>query len=198
MSTEQLLIAISDPTAIKIPDWATTWLLWLGAAMAAFFVLWLVVAIARAMHRRAYNLTKAETARPRSDVEPSFLKVDEEAREEALRRGDEYVRPADAEAAEEAAAATEPDSIWRRWGLFSRLGIVTIAVAHVAIAVVSSVAMMRDAEEVLNKLSTSECLVTVVTRYWPGFLLALVVIVAEVVQFMRSRNTARPSRPAGK
>jgi hypothetical protein len=170
---------------IVIPQWAEPWLQWLGYGMVALFVLWLVATIVRAMHARAYNLTKAETA-PARAAEPAFLKVDEKAREAALQRGDAYERPGAGAAAEAAVARSAPSL----WGLFSRIGAVIIALAHVGVAAISVTAMLKDADEVVQTVSAAECIQAVVSRYWFGLLLGLIVIIAEVVQFFRSRKAA--------
>ncbi|MBM4063080.1 MAG: hypothetical protein FJ265_18585 [Planctomycetes bacterium] len=168
---------------IEIPPWAQQWLFGLGIGMAALFVLWLLATVVRAMHRRAYNLTKAETA-PKTAADPAFLKVDEKARAEALQRGDAYARPAAGPAAEAAPAPSAPSL----WGLFSRIGAVIIALAHVGVAVIAVAAMMKDADEVVQTVSTADGIRAVVSRYWFGLLLGLIVIIAEAVQFCRSRK----------
>lgn len=168
---------------IVIPQWAEPWLYWLGLGMVALFVLWLAASVVSAMHRRAYNLTKMETA-PKRAADPAFLKVDGKARDEALQRGDAYERPG-AEAPAPAATARSATSLW---GLFSRIGALVIALAHVGVAVVSVTAMLKDADEVVQTVSAAECIQAVVTRYWFGLLLGLIVIIAEVVQFFRSRR----------
>jgi hypothetical protein len=174
---------------VRIPDWAQTWFLSLGIGAVALAGLWIVSAIAVALHRRAYNLTKAETASARAAPEPAFLKVDHEAREEAIRKGDAYVRPAERKAIEEKAAAeaaAPPRSFWCRWGLFSRIGIIVIALAHVGVAVVSAVGMVEKADQMMQKVSSLDCLTTIVQRYWLGFCLGGIVVVAEIVRLLGS------------
>jgi hypothetical protein len=175
---------LSAVPPVEVPEWARPWLSRLGLAMAALFVLWLLTTVLRRMHRRAYNLTKMETAPVRAP-EPAFLKVDEEARAEAIARGDAYVRPADREGAGAAPAGPAPRSIWSRWGLFSRIGAVVIALAHVGVAVVSVAAMIKDTDEVVRTVSTADCIRAVVSRYWVGFLLGLIVIIAEAARLLR-------------
>jgi len=192
MSNAFLPVAVEEIT-VRIPDWAQTWLFYRGIGIVALAGLWIVSAIACALHRRAYNLTKAETASAREAPEPAFLKVDHEAREEAIRRGDAYVRPADRRAMEEkaaAAAAAEaaapPRSVWSRWGLFSRIGIVIIALAHVGVAVVSAAGMVEKADQMMQKVSSLDCLTTIVQHYWLGFCLGGIVVVAEIVRLIGS------------
>ena len=184
MLATSFILAVPAVPPVKIPEWAQTWLLGLGIAMAGLFILWLLAAVIRGMHRRAYNLTKMETA-PAKAPDPAFLEIDQKAREEAIRRGDAYVRPADREKTDAALDGSGPPSIWSRWGLFSRIGAVIIALAHVGVAVVSTTAMMKDADEVVQTVSASDCLRAVISRYWIGFLLGLIVIIAEAVRFFR-------------
>lgn len=168
---------------VVIPPWAEPWLHWLGYGMVALFVLWLAAGIVRALHARAYNLTKAETA-PARAADPAFLKVDEKERTAALQRGDAYERPGTAATTAVPVARSAPSL----WGLFSRIGAVIIALAHVGVAAISVTAMLKDADEVVQTVSAAECIQAVVSRYWFGLLLGLIVIVAEVVQFFRSRK----------
>lgn len=186
MQADSLNLALPQ---LEVPAWAEPWLLGLGIAMAALFVLWLAATVVRAMHRRAYNLTKAETA-PATAGRPRFLAVDEKARAEALARGDAYERPTDG-APPAAAPPPTGQSATNLWGLFSRLGAVIIALAHVGVAVVSVTAMLKDANEVMQDVSAMDCVRAVVTRYWFGLLLGLIVIIAEVVQFFRARKGAQ-------
>jgi hypothetical protein len=175
---------------VQIPEWARTGLLVLGIAMAALFVLWLLTSVIRWMHRRAYNLTKMETA-PARGPDPAFLKVDHEAREEAIRRGDAYVRPGEGEKSGAAPGEPGTGSLWSRWGLFSRIGAVIIALAHVGVAVVSVAAMVKDADEVVQQVTAADCIRAILARYWLGFLLGMIVIVAEAVRlFLPARRKA--------
>jgi len=179
----------------QVPEWARPWLYGLGLAMAALFVLWLLASAVARLHRRAYNLTKAETA-PGRAPEPAFLKVDGKAREEAIGRGDAYVRPGE-EAPGPSPAGGAHGSIWSRWGLFSRVGAVIIALAHVGVAVVSVAAMAKDADEVVQTVSTADCIRAVVSRYWVGIVLGLIVIIAEAARLFRRGGPAGEKGSAG-
>ena len=53
-----------------------------------FGAVWLITSIIGYFHRRAYNLTLAESGG--SPIRPDFLKVDKKRRREAIERGEEY------------------------------------------------------------------------------------------------------------
>jgi len=172
-----------------IPEWANVLLWVLGVGMVLLFILWVALKVIVAMHRKAYNLTKAETAKAGQAPKPSFLTVDHEAREEQIRRGEGYESPKEredreaVEAAEAAARAAQP-----RWGIWARLGAVIIAIAHIGVAVLAGIAMYNNYSKVRADLSTASCIQDVIAKYWLGFVLALVVIVAEIVFFVRARK----------
>jgi hypothetical protein len=185
MGTGLSTLAAIDPSAVEIPGWVHDLLVPLGFALVALFVAWLVLAILGALHRRAYNLTKAETARPRAE-DPSFLKVDHEAREAALARGDAYVRPADRETGEKAAARTAPSS--SIWAFLCRLGVILVAVAHFGVVVVSVADATYNAERVVQDISASDRFTAIVSKYWLGLSLGAIVLAAEIVRFVQSRR----------
>lgn len=170
---------------IELPPWAQTWLPILGYAMAGLFVLWLLAVVVASMHRRAYNLTRMEQA-PANAPEPSFLKVDHGARAAAIRRGDDYVRPG-------AGAAAAPPPAEPVWGRLSRAGALVIALAHIGVVAVSMAAMAKDADEVVQTVSTADCIRAVVGRYWLGIALGLIVIVAEAARLLRPAKAAAPA-----
>lgn len=179
-------LAAVEPPRMEIPEEIRAWLAPLGFALAALFALWLVFLVLRYLHRRAYNLTKAETARFRKGRDPSFLKVDHEAREEALRRGDEYVRPADR--VEEPAPAEPPRPRWSLWSVLCRVAIVIAALAHFGVIAFTMASAAKDADQVWKEISTTERISTVVSRYWIGFALAGIVLAAELIQAFRGRK----------
>ncbi|MBN1417740.1 MAG: hypothetical protein JXP34_03135 [Planctomycetes bacterium] len=177
------------PRIAGIPEWANTLLWILGVGMVLLFLAWLALRIMVAMHRKAYNLTKAETEKAGQAPKPSFLTVDHEAREEQIRRGEDYESPKEREDREEAAAAEAAARASQpRWGVWARLGAVIIAVAHIGVAVLAGIAMYNNASKVRQDLSTASCIQEVIAKYWLGFVLALIVIVAEIVFFVRSRK----------
>src|SRR6185503_3262066 len=54
-----------------------------------FAMVWVGARIIGTLHRRAYNLTYAESGVSRK-VQPDFLKVDRHKRQEAIARGEQY------------------------------------------------------------------------------------------------------------
>jgi len=186
--TQFLKVAVETVFPLpELPEWSAIALWWLGAAMIVFFLLWLVATAVTHLHRRAYNLTKAETDSQRKAAQPGFLKVDHEARSEAIKRGDEYVRPADREEpGVESAPAERRLSFWQRWGFLARAGALVVALAHIVVAALSLPAMARRVTEGMQRIqeaSTGGSLEEMLKRYWIGFALAAIVIGAQVGRF---------------
>jgi hypothetical protein len=176
-------LAAIDPSAVPLPEWVPDAMVPLGYAIVALFAAWLVLGIVRLLHRRAYNLTKAETARGKP-AEPGFLKVDHEARQAALDRGDAYVRPADRVAEAEASGKRKGSA----WAFLCRLGVVIVALAHFGVVVVSMADATHNAEKVVQDISATDRLEAIVSRYWLGLTLGVIVLTAEVVRFVVSRR----------
>ncbi len=180
------VLGVADEVIDAIPEWAHDAMFPLGIAIVILFVLYVGFAILGALHRRAYNLTKAETTGKKADA-PAFLKVDHEAREAALERGDAYVRPADR--AEGEAGKRSAGSRRSSWAFLCRVGVILVAVAHVAIVVVSVADATYNAEKVVQDISASDRFAAIVSKYWLGITLGVIVLVAEVVRFVQSRRT---------
>ena len=73
--------------------------------LIVLFAVWLVLSLIAWWRRRAYNLTVASTAARNKQARPGFLKVDHEAREAAIRRGEAHADLLDQREADEMAAA---------------------------------------------------------------------------------------------
>ena len=169
-----------------IPPGVKSTFLYIGIGIVALFLLWIFFTVVRALHRRAYNLTKAETAKAGQVAPPDFLTVDKDARAAAIKRGDDYVRPADREVP---AALPPMDKTWSWWSLVCRIGALIAGIGHVAVLIVSLVANSKEADVVWKDISTAERLEAVVAKYWIGFAIAGIVIVAELVRFISSKKT---------
>ncbi len=92
-------------TEIVLPEWMM--LLMYGAV--AFVGIWLVATVFIHMRRRATNLTSAQQAGVKKSASPDFMKVDQKARDAAMKRGEAYDEELVArEKAEAAAAAGAP------------------------------------------------------------------------------------------
>jgi hypothetical protein len=177
-----------------VPLWLQRPLAIMGIALAALLLGYFVLSILRSAHRKAYNLTKAETAQPGKGPGPAFLTVDHEARAEAVRRGDEYVRPADAAAAqtsaEQAASPTARKEPFAFGRMACRLGALTVGSGHVVLLLASLFKSTKDADAVWSRITTWERLSAVIGRYWFGFALVGVVITAELVRFTLRKRKA--------
>jgi hypothetical protein len=174
-----------------VPAWLQTPLLVLGIALAALLLLNFLFSILRAAHRRAYNLTKAETAKAGKAGGPAFLAVDRAARDEALRRGDAYERPADLAAAQAAAPGAAPAAKGEPFAfgrLACRFGAIAVGAGHVILLIATLFRTSRDADAVWSRITTWDRFTAVVGRYWFGFALVLLVIAVEVARYLHRKK----------
>ena len=168
-----------------MPTWQKEALLILGILLGLLVVVYSLIRYALYRYRKAYNLTKAETAKPDKGLKPAFLEVDHKARAEAIKRGDEYVRPADRPA---------PDEVLQKakrlggWGVVCRIAAVLAAIAHGGILVIALLDHTKDADTVWQEITTADRLAAVWSKYWLGLSLASIVIVAQIVLFISSRR----------
>ena len=82
--------------------------------------IWLVLTVFVWMRRRASNLTPVNAAHKRKDAQPDFLKVDDKAREEAIKRGEEYDKDLERQARKRA-KSKDPASLSERFASFVSL-----------------------------------------------------------------------------
>jgi hypothetical protein len=164
-----------------IPDshWTETALGSLNIGLIVVGGAWLVAEGVRAAHRRAYNLTKVETTAGSASLQPSFTKVDHEARKAALARGDEY-------AAQRAAAEADPVASGRKlppWGKLARMASQVVAAAVVAL-------VPPTANGMADRLNLKVSVTDVAKQYPFGVGLAVLVLIISVVQLVRGSSKA--------
>ncbi len=161
------------------PHWTETALGSLDYVLLAVGGVWLVSEGIRAAHRRAYNLTKAETVAGAEALQPGFTKVDHAARKAALERGDAYA------AAREAANAdpVKAGKALAPWGKLARMASQVVAASIVAL-VPPTASGLASREGI--KVSVTD----VIERYPLGVGLAAVVLVISAVQLVRGRVSA--------
>lgn len=162
---------------IDIPKPYETAFLLISIGLGALCVLWLISSVLRALHKRAYNLTKVET--DGRGVDLSFTRVDHAARSAAIERGAAYTGPA---SAEQEAAAVEKERRLNAAGMFARTGALVLALANVALGVLTAYSTAEDAQANLERIDSISA---VVSRFKFGFILTAVVLVAEFSRFAR-------------
>ena len=161
------------------PHWTETVLGNLDIGLLVLGGAWLAAEGVRAAHRRAYNLTKAETTTGSESLQPSFTKVDHAARKAALERGDAY-------AAQRAAADADPVASGKKlppWGKVARMASQAVAATIVAL-------VPPTADGIADREGLKVSLTDVAERYPMGIGLAIVVLVISVVQLVRSGSKA--------
>jgi hypothetical protein len=150
-----------------------------------FGTLWFVTGIIGYMHRRAYNLTSAESGGSR--VTPDFLKVDQKKREAAIERGAAYDKVLDRREAAAAAGTVE------KVGTLTRAGATLAASATLVAAVVTALTRVESMQTGVEQLSSWDSLVGLARQYPAGVTVAVLVIGTNIVAFVKAtkKTTAK-------
>lgn len=170
---------MQTPAEAPGPHWTETALGNLDYVLLAVGAAWLISEGLRAAHRKAYNLTKAETVAGSEKLAPAFTKVDHEARKAALERGDAY-------AAARAAAEADPVKSGKAlapWGNIARMASQVVAAAIVAL-------VPPTASGIASREGIKVSITDVAQRYPVGVGLAVLVLVVSLVQLVRGRASA--------
>jgi hypothetical protein len=136
-------------------------------ALAAFVVIWIVTSIIGAMHRRAYNLTHAESGGSKK-IQPDFLKVDKAKREAAIERGETFTEKLDKREAPATPVTTA--STWAR--------ILASATAVIGLVFTAVTTMQRVAatDAAVRDLGNWEKLRAIISEHQLGAILCVAVI----------------------
>lgn len=148
-----------------------------------FGTLWFATGIIGYMHRRAYNLTSAESGG--SKVTPDFLKVDRKKREAAIERGAAYDQVLDRREAAAAAAALAPGTV-DKVGTLSRAGATITATFTLVAAVVGTLTRVESLQQGVDQLSSWDSLTAIVKQYPAGTIVAILVIGANIIVFVKA------------
>jgi uncharacterized membrane protein len=174
-------------TDLTRPDTIDTALRILSWCVIVFAALWFVTAVIGYFHRRAYNLTHAESG-PSRNIKPDFLKVDAAKRQAALDRGAAY--DAALEARETPAAVATAEKV-RHW---SRIGAATTATLAVVAAVVGTLMKVESIQEGINQISSWDRLSKLVSDNKAGTVVALIVIGSNIVVFVNALKKKTPGQ----
>src|SRR5262245_28301837 len=140
---------MQTPDVTANPSTADTLLGVFSWLVIIFAALWLLMSIIGYFHRRAYNLTLAESGgRP---IKPDFLKVDKKRRKDAIERGEEYDEVLE-KRAQTAAAAAAPSAAVRRLGTLSRACAVITGSLTLVAAIVGTVSKVKLLETDIQEL----------------------------------------------
>ncbi len=139
-----------------------------------FGALWLVTGIAGFLHRRAYNLTPAESGGGKP-ITPDFLKVDRKKREEAIARGEAY-----AEVLEKRATPAEKAEFWSR-----AAAIITASFTLVG-TVIGSLMKVESLETGVRQFSSVDAITSTIREHPLGISIAVLVIGANIIIFVKA------------
>jgi hypothetical protein len=134
---------------------------------------WLVTSVISVFHRRAYNLTHAESGGSKK-IRPDFLTVDKDKRDAAIKRGEKY----DEELARrERVAAGSPGAVASagHWSAILAQGSAWIGVGFAALTTLTRIAPTDKAIRELGRWETFE---QIVREHQVGAILSVLVIAA--------------------
>ncbi len=150
-----------------------TWL------VIGFTGLWLVTGVVGYLHRRAYNLTRAESGGSKP-ITPDFLKVDKKKRQAAIDRGESYDEVLEKRQALAARSPAEKIGVWSRAGA-------TISASFTLVAAVVGTLTKVDAlQKGAGDLSSWDRLSNIVQQHKVGTVIAVIVIGANVLVFVNA------------
>jgi hypothetical protein len=155
----------------------------------ALVAVWLVLALVALWRRRAYNLTVASTAGKSRKAQPDFLKVDDDARDDAIRRGERHEKLLDDRDKEEALAALraakDPLTLGARLAGWAAAAMSVFTLLTAVVGVVGNVGRMGD---MVSQMSSAERLEYLVTTYPISSLVVVLVVIYSVYRYFADRQ----------
>jgi hypothetical protein len=136
-------------------------------ALLASGLIWLITSLVGGAHRRAYNLTHAESGSSKK-IQPDFLKVDKVKREAAIERGQRY--EAQLTKREDVGG---PVVVASRW---SRVAAAFSAVAGLAFTAVGTMQRVPDTDRAVRDLGNWDKFRALVSEHQLGAILCVAVI----------------------
>lgn len=138
--------------------------------------LWLVTSVLGYMHRRAYNLTHAESGGS-ANIKPDFLKVDHAARKSAIERGEAYDKQLREREAPAPAPPAEAVGRLAKWGATLTAGFTLVA------AIVGTLGKAEQLQKGAEKIGSFEKLGVIFREYPFGATIAVICIAANILAF---------------
>jgi len=170
------------------PETIDTVLRLLSWGLFSFTALWAVTGTIAYFHRRAYNLTRAESSRSQN-IKPDFLTVDKDKRQQAIERGEAYDKVLQGEGP---TSAVETASLW------SRFAAMTTAVLALITLIVGTLNSIGALQQGVERLSNWEALSQLVSEHMAGTVVALIVIAANVIVFAEGSKKWRKAQATAK
>lgn len=155
------------------PETVDLWLRILFWCLVGFAAIWAITTVIGRAHRRAYNLTHAESARS-GNIKPDFLQVDPAKRQAMLDRGQAFD-----DARQPPAAPVEQVSRWSRTATKITLLIgllITLFTTFIRLPMFSAG---------VEQLTSWERLSQIVSDNKPGVAVALVIIAVSLYEFFK-------------
>lgn len=166
-------------TNVATPETIDRVLQILAWCVVIFGGLWLVTSVIGYFHRRAYNLTHAESGTSQN-IKPDFLKVDREKRAEAVARGEAFDRTlVERERKKAPPSPVDGACYW------SRLAATAAAVIGLVATIVGTLQKISSIQSDVQKLSSWDQFVEIVRQNQVGAIVAMTVIAANVIVFVK-------------
>ena len=151
--------------------------------------IWLASAVFVWWRRSASNLTTSSSASPNRKATPDFLSVDQKARKEAIKRGDQFDRELDKQEREDErqarrAARSRETTVSR----IARLISLFMALFSLATMVSGTVFQVTFMGRIWEQYSASERLLGVVQAHPIGVGVTVLVILYNLVSFVTNRK----------
>jgi len=179
-----------DGAMVQVPQTLSAWLDPLSTGLLLLVVVWAVLALIGWYQRRSYNLTAVDQAAAKR-TQADFLKVDHDAREDALARGDAYVEQREREAADESPLPPEQQAAPAKTGVgrfsqVARIGAVLFAMVNVVVVGAGALMRAEGTHQFFSQLSDWQRWQVLWENYWIGLLVAVLVILLQLFYLARA------------
>lgn len=147
--------------------------------------IWLALTVFVIWRRHASNLTPVNSTSKNNKAQPDFLKVDQKAREEAIKRGDAHEKALDRRDAEEARAEARANAVSRREpvSFAQRLaGLVTFIMSLFTLLsiVTSSVFTVSRMGDMVGEYTAMDRIVAIIMAHPIAFTVCALIIIARI------------------
>lgn len=167
------------------PENIDTGLRFLSWCLVVFAAVWAVSGVIGYFHRRAYNLTHAESGGSKN-IKPDFLNVDHRKRQSAIERGRAYDAVLDSRDAP--ASPAEQLSVW------SRIAAVTTALVGLFVTILGTVTRIGSLQSGVEELSSWDKFSNIVSRNKAGAVIAFAVIAISVSEVYKKMQKSPAKR----
>jgi hypothetical protein len=146
--------------------------------------IWLAIVAFVIWRRHASNLTPVLSPSKKDSAQPDFLKVDKEARKDAIARGEKYDRELARQEQEEAEGKQKPPLAQRIASAVTFF----MSLFTLATMLLGAVTQVTRMGEVMTQYSTSERLMAVVREHPIGITVVVLVIISQIYLYFTNRK----------